>query len=122
MVGRICECSFCYIHGAIWTSHASAKAQMQTKEYEKIINYRFGHQTARFRICATCGVVIAAIWKDDGRDLGVININTLVEAFASSIEHVPVCFADENLDDREKRRRANWMPMFEANSEFRQLN
>ena len=86
-----------------------------------MINYRFGHQTAEFHICATCGVVTTAIWKDDDRRLGVINIRTLEATPHKSIENLPTCFDSETLVDRKKRRRANWMPMYEVPSDSGQL-
>ena len=119
MVGRSCDCSFCSRHGAIWSSHRSAEAKIKIQNRQEIIHYRFGQRTAEFHICAVCGIVAAAVWKDKTTNLGVININTLDNAFDKYIKRVTTHFDSENRLSRETRRRASWMPMLEVTPALR---
>jgi hypothetical protein len=72
--------------------------------------YQLGLRITDFHVCAHCGVYVAATWSDGEMNLGVLNIRVLEEKhrFAKTITEVD--FAGEDLEARQRRRRAHWMP------------
>lgn len=75
---RACQCTFCRLHGASFTSDAAGSLSI-VKNSSSIANpYRMGTGTADFLTCTNCGVVPAATWKrDDGKLLSVVRVQCL---------------------------------------------
>jgi hypothetical protein len=54
---RVCGCTFCTRHGARWTSDPEGALNLTAQNADAVSKYRFGHGTADFIICRTCGWV-----------------------------------------------------------------
>ena len=77
---------------------------------EKLTRYRFGHETADFMLCATCGVLMFAICPIDGNDYAVINANNFENLATEDLIQSVTNFDLESLDVRLARRKKNWTP------------
>lgn len=108
---RACQCSFCRLHGASFTSDAAGALTIQTSG--PVNRYRMGTGTAEFFTCSNCGVVPAATWKsDDGKLLSVVRVQCLdvrdeFEKYEKkwSVEH-ELSAPEERLS----RRSRTWTP------------
>ncbi|MEX0590554.1 MAG: hypothetical protein WD207_05665 [Xanthobacteraceae bacterium] len=106
---RACMCSFCRRHGA---KNATDPDGGLTISFPTggIDRYRFGHRTADFLICRGCGVYVAAIMEEGGRQRGTLNVvGTRIEGLWERVAE-PFTFDHEDPDVRRARRRARWMP------------
>jgi hypothetical protein len=107
---RACQCGFCRRHGTRTVADAEGLATIRIPSPTQLERYRFGHASADYLICRTCGVYVAAIQHEAGRLISVVNVAGLdVEAFRGSAGD-PVTYEGETLADRRARRRAYWMP------------
>lgn len=105
---RTCQCAFCQMHGASWTS--DPEGQVGIAFTGPVSRYRFGTGTADFLVCATCGVVPAVTSEIDGRLRGVIRVECLEEKAAFLEEAAPMDLDGELLNDRIDRRARRWTP------------
>jgi hypothetical protein len=107
---RACQCGFCRRHGTRTVADAEGLATIRIPSPTQLERYRFGHASADYLICRTCGVYVAAIQHEAGRPISVVNVAGLdVEAFRG-IAADPVTYEGETVADRRARRRAYWMP------------
>ncbi|KAG8165327.1 hypothetical protein KVR01_005602 [Diaporthe batatas] len=108
---RACQCSFCRLHRASFTSDAAGALTIKTSG--SVNRYRMGTGTAEFYICTNCGVVPAATWKsDEGKLLSVVRVQCLdirdeLEKYDKkwSLEHEL-----DNPEERFSRRSRTWTP------------
>ena len=106
-----CQCDFCQRHGASWTSHPDARLQVRTTDPALVIEYRFGHGTACFKACRTCGVLCYATSEQTGEALAVVRTCTFETLEPSALAEVETDFDGEAGDERLGRRARNWMPV-----------
>jgi len=106
---RVCSCSFCIRHGAVWTSCPSGSLDIRVGDESGVSNYVFGTKTARFLVCSVCGIVPVALSRLDGKDYAVVNVNTFAGMDRSRIESAPISFDSEDIQTRLSRRRKNWI-------------
>jgi uncharacterized protein (TIGR02246 family) len=106
---RACGCSFCVKHGGVWTSDPTASLEIHIHEPRAVTNYRFGTETATFRICAHCGVVPCVTSEIDGRLYAVVNVNALENVDASMLRRASANFDGEDTQSRLARRTRNWI-------------
>lgn len=111
IVARACSCDFCQKHGAAWTSHPQAKLEVRIINPERTLEYRFGHRTATFYICAECGVVPVASCQFDDALVAVTNVNTFATLDGQSLPVTKTDFSAEDIDLRLARRARNWTPL-----------
>ena len=112
LVGRACDCDYCTMQGAVWTSHPEAPLKLRFQQPNAVVNYRFGHQTAVFKVCASCGIVpVATCTPQQPQLIAVININTFVDVDIAGITQTPTSFDSENKTSRLQRRQRNWSPV-----------
>lgn len=104
---RACNCSFCTKHGGAWTSLPTGSLRISIEEPAMVSKYAFGTGTARFDICARCGVVPVVTSETDGRLCAVVNVNTFNDVPRSLLRPAPVSFEDEDLGSRLARRTRN---------------
>jgi hypothetical protein len=109
--GRACACDYCARHGAVWTSHPDARAQLTVGEESAILRYRFGTSSADFIVCRRCGILVIAVCVLEDGARCVINVNSLDNVDASEIGRRATNFDGEDLASRLARRRRNWMPV-----------
>lgn len=108
---RACQCGFCRLHRASFTSDAAGTLSIKTTG--PVNRYRMGTGTAEFLICQNCGVVPAATWKrDDGKLLSVVRVQCLdvrdeLEKLDKkwSLEHEL-----DSPEERFARRSRTWTP------------
>ena len=109
---RACRCEFCTKHGGVWTSHSNGRLEVKFGDPSNITPYRFGHKTAVFHICATCGIVPLATCDIDGAHYAVVNVNTFENVEPEEFDREETDFESEPEDERLARRQRNWTPAF----------
>ncbi|MGR8949559.1 MAG: GFA family protein [Gammaproteobacteria bacterium] len=107
---RECSCSFCQKHGAVYTSHPRSALTLHISDEDKVVRYRFGHETADFIICRSCGSLMCAISHIDGHDYAVINVNNFENIDAAELVHSVTDFDLESIAVRLARRKKKWTP------------
>ena len=106
---RRCSCGFCSRHGAVWTSDTEAELDIEMADPDGVNPYRFGHRTATFHVCRSCGTVPVATCEADGARRAVVNVNTL-DGFAWDASEVrDMDYDGEDVAGRTARRSANWI-------------
>lgn len=117
MPARACGCSFCQMHGGVYTSHTKARLEATLASPELVSLYTQGTQTASFYVCMRCGVVPFVTSDIDGRLYAVVNVNTLVqgETTEPSVTKAPAeargtSFDHETQEERLRRRQRSWIP------------
>jgi hypothetical protein len=107
-VGR-CACSFCRRHGARTTGDPAGSVEFSAQP-SGLSRYRFGLGITDFLLCAKCGTYVGCVMLDEGRQIGVVNVNSLDirDTFdpAPPLHH----YDGENDTQRRERRRKFWMP------------
>jgi hypothetical protein len=107
-VGR-CGCSFCRRHGARTMGDPAGSVEFSAAP-GTVSRYRFALGITDYLLCSTCGTYVGAVMEDDGRSIGIVNVNALDirETFdpAPPMHH----YDGENEERRRARRRKFWMP------------
>jgi hypothetical protein len=107
-VGR-CGCSFCRRHGARTMGDPSGSVEFRAAP-GTVSRYRFGLGITDYLLCSKCGAYVGAVMEDEGRSIGIVNVNSLDirDTFdaAPPLHH----YDGENEERRRARRRKFWMP------------
>ena len=106
---RKCGCTFCFKHGATWTSHPDASLVVQISDPSLVERYRFGTETADFHVCLGCGVPVVATSRIDDHEYAVVNINTFDGVDMTRVDRSDADFEGESFADRLARRRSRWI-------------
>ncbi len=107
---RSCGCSFCRKHGGLYTSHPQGSLTVEIGDTDKVQRYRFGHRTADFHVCRTCGVVPLVTSRIDGNDYAVVSARSFDGLGPEDLAEQPTDFEGEEIDGRLARRARNWIP------------
>jgi hypothetical protein len=107
-VGR-CACSFCRRHGARTMGDPESSVAFHGRARD-ITRYRFGLGITDYLLCVHCGAYIGAIMEDDGRSIGIVNVNAL--DIRDRFDAAPPLhnYDGEDVERRRFRRRKFWMP------------
>jgi len=106
---RSCQCDFCTRQGSLTVSEAAGRAVI-TVAADQLTTYSFGTQTAKFLICARCGVYAGVIMADGDRLLSIANARGLgIEAFKNRVG-TQLTHDGETTPDRVQRRKQRWTP------------
>ena len=105
---RECQCSFCLQHGRISTSDADGEMRVSIAETEKVTKYRFGHRTADFYVCQTCGAVPVVTSEVDGDTIGLVDVRMIENFSWSRADAAQHDFEGEQADARLTRRKGYW--------------
>jgi len=105
---RTCQCSFCQMHGASWTSDPGGDLEITLSG--PVSRYRFGTETADFLVCTNCGVVPAVVSEIEGQLLGVVRVDCLEQSAVFLEQAAPMDLDGEILDSRLDRRAKRWTP------------
>jgi hypothetical protein len=105
---RADQCSFCRRHGSRTISDPAGSLRIVLTNAEAVSYYQFGLKTAEFLVCQRCGVYVAAVQREEGRILGVVNVNTFDTRLTQ--EATPVNYDNESVEQRRERRRSMWTP------------
>ncbi len=107
-VGR-CGCSFCRRHGARTMGDPASSIEFRAAPKD-LSRYRFGLGITDYLLCSRCGAYVGAVMEDEGRSIGIVNVNSLDirDAFdaAPPLHH----YDGEDAERRRARRRKFWMP------------
>ena len=106
---RACTCSFCIKHGGVWTSCPTGRLEVKVKDPNQVSSYAFGTRTARFHVCASCGVAPLVTSEIDGHLYAVVNVNAFDEVPSALLKHAAVSFDGEHEASRLQRRKRNWI-------------
>ncbi|MDJ0919060.1 MAG: hypothetical protein QNJ05_14975 [Woeseiaceae bacterium] len=109
-------CGFCSSRGVKSASDPDGKLQIVSER--PLTRYQFGHRTADFLICSTCGTYAAAITEGPRGQVAVINV---VGLNIPGLTDEPVDFASlegESVEDRMQRRLARWTPVTLSEAEL----
>jgi hypothetical protein len=108
LVPRRCSCSMCRRHGGSYVSDPDGRLVLRYRDPTLLTSYRFGHGTARWIICAKCGVLTAVLCEIDGRLRAVVRVQSMLEhTFLSS--ETPTDFEEESVAERLARRARTWI-------------
>jgi hypothetical protein len=102
-------CSFCASRGVKSASDPDGRLRMNSSR--PLIRYRFGHKSADFLVCPTCGTYVATHMEGPRGPVGVINV---VGLQIPELREEPAHFASlegETRDERIARRLSRWTPM-----------
>lgn len=106
---RACTCSFCLKHGGVWTSNPGGALEVSVGDPALVSTYAFGTRTARFHVCARCGVVPVVTSGIDGRLYAVVSVNAFEGVDPSLLRRASASFDGEGTDSRLARRKRNWI-------------
>jgi hypothetical protein len=106
---RACTCSFCTKHGGVWTSCPTGSLKVTIKDPLRVSTYRFGTKTARFHVCAMCGIAPVVTSRIAGRLYAVVSVNAFDNVDPSLLRRAPATFEGECEEERLARRERNWI-------------
>ena len=106
---RACDCSFCTRHGGVWTSCPDGHLRVSVQDAALVSHYAFGTRTAKFHVCARCGVVPLVTSTIDGHCYAVVNVNVFEGIEPARLKHGPASFGEEEADVRLARRQRYWI-------------
>ena len=107
---RVCHCTFCLRHRGRYWSDPDGTIDIRVQDEGKLIRYRFGHGTADFCICGTCGVFGFAVADAGDGHRAVANLNLALDQHTRVRETVLEAL-DEDESARNTRRTRNWTPV-----------
>jgi hypothetical protein len=107
---RACTCSFCTKHGGVWTSCPTGSLVVTIADPAAVSRYVFGTKTARFHICAKCGVVPVVTSEIDATLYAVVSVNAFRDVDRTLLTHASASFDAEDEQSRLARRKRNWIP------------
>lgn len=102
-------CGFCSSRGVKSASDPNGRVRVVSER--RLLRYRFGHKTADFLICPTCGTYVASVMDGPRGPVAVINVAGLA---ISELLDCPVTLASldgESVDERIERRLSRWTPI-----------
>ena len=102
-------CGFCSSRGVKSASDPNGRLTLVSQL--RLIRYRFGHKTADFLVCPTCGTYVAAQMEGPRCPVGVLNVVGLA---IPELKDEPARFASlegESVEERIQRRLSRWTPM-----------
>jgi hypothetical protein len=74
---RACDCDFCRKHGAAYVSDPQGSLHLTIRDEHAASRYRQGSGLAELLLCRNCGVLIAALYRDEGVLYGAVNATVL---------------------------------------------
>jgi hypothetical protein len=86
-----------------------AALEVTIEEPSRVSRYAFGTETARFHICARCGIVPVVTSRIDDRLYAVVSVNAFEDVDPFLLRRAPITFDGEGTDSRLERRKRNWI-------------
>lgn len=108
---RACQCSFCLMHGGVYTSDPAGSLRFTHADATAVTRYRFGHKTADFLFCRRCGGYLGATTEEDGKPLMVVNLRAFDPQPEGLPAAQPMSYEGETTGERSTRRAARWTPV-----------
>ncbi|NOT89358.1 MAG: aldehyde-activating protein [Lysobacter sp.] len=99
---RACDCSFCRSHDAAWVSDADGRIRIDADDAIDVRSERQGSGTARFLLCAHCGVPVVVVFEAEAERFGAVNARCLVDraVFAAEVIASPQRLSPAERVDR----------------------
>jgi hypothetical protein len=104
---RVCDCGFCRKHGAAWLSDPAGRLRVDAEDIEALSVYRQGSETARFLLCARCGVLIATVLDANDERFAALNASCLDGEFELGAS-VPISPQRLSAAEKIERWRSLW--------------
>jgi hypothetical protein len=79
---RACDCGFCRKHAAAYVSDPEGSLRIVIHDSHYATNFRQGSERAEMLVCSRCGVLVGALYREDGDTYGTINARA-IEALES---------------------------------------
>lgn len=104
-VPRACDCDFCCKHGAAYVSDPEGELTLRLREPGAVRRYAQGSGTADMLLCGRCGVMVAGLLCESGRNFAAINVRIIdgESPFGASRSASPKLLPVEDKVDRWKR-------------------
>lgn len=102
-------CGFCSSRGVKSASDPNGRLTLVSRL--RLVRYRFGHKTADFLVCPTCGTYVATQMDGPRGPVGVLNVVGLAIAELKDEPATIASLEGESVDDRIQRRLSRWTPM-----------
>jgi hypothetical protein len=83
---RACDCDFCRKHGAAYVSDRDGCLQIGIEDPSRISLYKQGNELAEMIVCARCGVLVGALFREDGALYATVNVRVVEGAGAFGTE------------------------------------
>jgi hypothetical protein len=77
---RACDCGFCRKHGAAYLSDPQGSLRIHIEDPQQVNRYRQGNELADMLLCTRCGVLVGALYRDEGRVYATVNAKTVAAA------------------------------------------
>lgn len=103
---RACDCDFCRKHGAAWVSDPQGSLLIRLRAERDAIRYTQGAGIAEMLVCRSCGVLVAALWREQ-QLYGVVNASVL-DARAEFAAAQAVAPKELSPDEKRKRWQSLW--------------
>lgn len=102
-------CGFCSSRGVKSASDPNGRLTLVSQL--ELIRYRFGHRTADFLVCPTCGTYVATQMEGPRGPVGVLNVVGLAISELKDETATLASLEGETVDERIQRRLSRWTPM-----------
>lgn len=102
-------CGFCSSRGVKSASDPNGRLTLVSQL--RLIRYRFGHKTADFLVCPTCGTYVATQMEGSRGPVGVLNVVGLAISELKDESATLASLEGESVDERIQRRLSRWTPM-----------
>jgi hypothetical protein len=102
-------CGFCSSRGVKSASDPNGRLTLVSQL--RLIRYRFGHETADFLVCPTCGTYVATQMEGPRGPVGVLNVVGLAISELEDESATLASLEGESVDERILRRLSRWTPM-----------
>jgi len=99
---RACDCDFCRKHGAVYVSDQEGSLAIRIRDARNTGYYRQGSGLAECVFCRKCGVLVGALYREDGRVYGVINAKIVEGGTIFGAEQIT---SPKALSDAQKTKR-----------------
>ncbi len=106
---RKCPCSFCRKQGNINVADPEGLLSIHIANKEDTFIYKMGHKTSDRLFCKVCGVYIGGLMTYEGKQVGVLNANTLAP---ENVLRPPteINVSAQSPEERIQGRMSRWMP------------
>lgn len=102
---RACDCDFCRKHGAAYVSDRDGSLRIELRDPTGVSLYRQGNELADMILCARCGVLVGALFREEGSLYATVNVRSLQgnDGFAPEQEVSPKLLVPEDKISRWKK-------------------
>jgi hypothetical protein len=108
---RACQCTFCRKHSSLAVTDPAGHLAIRAAHGKNFERYVFGLRTAKYLICKTCGVYVAAVTMGESAPRGIAIVNCLDDRRQFTSAPIAVDYDAESRDERLERRRRRWTPV-----------